>query len=375
MNFISLIIISILGIICLGVIFYLSVYFRLVFSSILFMVLIVLIRSGIFIVNEGSQAVITQFGAVVGKAYTEAGLYFKVPFLWKVNYFDKRLFRESSFEVAIPTSDGYFITLDEVFNWRISDASIFIQTMENVDAARTFIRNNVSGGFRQAVARNKMIDIVRSNDRGIPDTSYLDLEELEMNSYETAPGHQLKNVYKLTVGRAKLNSQIRDEISKYTQEFGIEIVGVLIRNVSYELNVEERIHLRMIMERLREAARLNSLGRSEAQRIKGLTNLKYQEIIAPAQRNALLIKGKAEAEAARIQALAFDKDKNFYSFWRSISAYVDAIPNMSQGIILSTDNPFLQWIRKGESQESPIPPLKASLKEEDLTEDRKEGSK
>jgi membrane protease subunit HflC len=358
MNLAALIITIIAFLIVTYVVLSLRFHIRMRFSLIYFFIasFILIVRGGIFVVNEGSQVVITQFGAIIGEPYTKAGLYFKIPFIWKVNYFDKRIFRESDYQTRIPTKDGYFIVLDEVFNWRINDPSLFIQTMSTMDKARTLIRNNLSGGIRQAVSANDLLSIIRSFNKTSPIATFLDslrnqLPIDQLKKRQDFGGNSLLGMtIKVESGRSEIMSQIRRQSHDYLNQFGIEIVGVLIRNIKYDPSVEKRVYQRMYMERVREAERLRSSGRSEASRIKGQMKKKYQEITAPARMKALLIKGQAEATALKIQAQSFGQNEPFYNYWRMLRVYEESLPTMSQGIIFSMDSPLLKLINEGSSK-------------------------
>lgn len=329
---------------------------KLFFINLAAVLFILFIRSGVFIVNEGSQAVVTQFGAIVGEPYTKAGIYFKIPFIWKVNYFDKRIFRESEFQTRAPTKDGYFITVDEVFNWRINNPSLFIQSMHNIDMARMVIKNNVSGAIRQAVAANDLLSIIRTDDRTDPIATFLknirnELPQQDPSQKVDVAGNTLLGIsINIETGRSDILAKVKKSSYDYLSQFGIELVGVFIRSVKYDPSVEKTIFNRMYQERMREAERLRSSGRSEAQRIKGQTRKKYQEIMGPANQQALLIKGEAEATALKIQAESFGKNEPFYNYWRMLRVYEENLPNMSQGIIFSMESPLLKWINDGDRQ-------------------------
>jgi membrane protease subunit HflC len=317
-----------------------AIYFSIV-------VAIILLRSGIFIVNEGSQAVITQFGAIVGEPYTKAGLYFKVPMLWKVVFLDKRIYREAQLSARIPTKDGYFITVDEVFNWRISDPVVYIQTMSTLNQARMMIKNNISGAIRQEIAANDLLSIIRTNDKNTPITSYLTGSVLSMNGLGSS--NLLGMKVHVAIGREELITRVERNVNQFMNQYGVEIKGVLLRSIRYDLQVEDSIYHRMSMHRLREAARLRASGRAQALYTEGLANLKVQQIIAPELQKALTIKGQAETDALVIQAQAYGKNADFYNYWRMLRVYQESLSKMSQGMVLTMDSPFLKWIKEGDA--------------------------
>lgn len=313
---------------------------KMIFSFIVFFIFLMLLRTGVFIVNEGTQAVITQFGSIVGKPYTTAGLYFKIPLLWKVNYLDKRIYTEPEYEADITTKDGYFITLDTVFNWQITNGAVFLETMNNIDTAKAFLRNITSGSVRQIISEHNLLETIRSKNIDYQDKFVLDgmtRKERKILGMDD----------KIVLGRSRLSIEMVNSINRYLKQYGIHVVGVLIRNIKYEPTVEKIIYSRMITEKLREAEKLRSTGRSEALRIRGELKRTYSSIISPANRKATLIIGEAEAIATRIQARAYDRDRDFYNYWRTLRVYKDNLPKQSQGIFLGGDSPILQWLVSG----------------------------
>jgi membrane protease subunit HflC len=333
-----------LGIVLAAIIIvFLSFRMKMLPTFIIFLTLILLLRAGVFMITEGSQAVITQFGKIVGTAYTKPGLYVKIPFIWKVNYFDKRIYTEPEYQAGVATKDGYFITLDTVFLWQISDAQLFIRAMSDSNEAKALLKNIVSGSVRQVISENNLLDTIRS--KSFHDTPVSVLDGLSKQD------HKLLGIDdKLGIGRAELSSLMTQQVNEYSQKFGVKVLAILLRNIKYEPSVEQFIYSRMVLERLREAAKLRSRGRSEAQRIKGEMHRKYQAIVAPATKNALAIMGAAEADATRIQAQAYGKNIDFYNYWRMLRVYKENLPTMSQGLILSTDNKLLQWLSKGKNE-------------------------
>lgn len=307
----------------------------------------VLIQSGVFIVNEGSQVVLTQFGRIVSKPYTHAGLYFKVPFFWKAHYFDKRIYIDADYQVNVATKDQYFISVDTVVNWRIIEPDTFFVMLDSTDnATRVILRNIVSGSVREVVSNYDLVETIRSKNLTKDALSLVDYEKGDLKK----DGGIHREVY---YGRKDLAEEMKERIVDYTKIFGIEIVKVLITDVRYTSKVENRVYERMVQERSRAATKLRSTGMKHYQMIMGELDKKYQTIIAPAEREALIIRGTAEAKATDIYARSFGKNQRFYNFWRLLKAYDTAIPAMSQGAFFTTDSDFLrllngQGVKRGE---------------------------
>ena len=99
--------------------------------SILALAMLLFLTGAVYIVDETQQAVITQFGEPIGQPITKAGLYFKIPIIRQVNYFDKRLLQWDGNPNQIPTKDKRYIWVDTTARWRIKDALKFMQSVTN----------------------------------------------------------------------------------------------------------------------------------------------------------------------------------------------------------------------------------------------------
>lgn len=314
---------------------------RTVFVFLLGLTIVFLLKSGVFIVYEGSQVVLTQFGQIINQPYREAGLYFKVPFLWKANYFDKRIYTDTDYQANIPTRDKYFISVDTVVNWRIADPATFFTVMDNSnDEIRVILRNIVSGSVREIISKYDLIETLQVKKGEAPPMTLL-------QDFVTKPDKMDDNYHNpVFYGRVRLVNEMRSNIKKYMNDFGIDVVKVLITDIRYSDEVEKRVYDRMIQQRLRMAARLRSMGLKDFHKIMGELHKDYQSIIAPAQKEALLIRGTAEAQVTEIYANAYGQSSKFYNYWRTLRAYNEGIPAMSKGAFLSTDSAFLKLLQK-----------------------------
>ena len=122
----------------------------------------VVLANAFFVLPEGKQAVITQFGRPVGKTITEAGLKFKTPFIQEVTFFDKMILIWDGDPNQIPTNDKTFVYLDVTARWRISNALVFLQAVNNETRAQTILDDIIDGTVRDLVNKNDLVEIIRS---------------------------------------------------------------------------------------------------------------------------------------------------------------------------------------------------------------------
>jgi modulator of FtsH protease HflC len=208
---------------------------------------IVVVYDGFFIVEEGKQVMITQFGKPIGTPKTEAGIFFKMPFVQQVNEFDKRIVIWNGEPNQIPTNDKTFVYLDVTARWRITDALMFMQAVKTVDRAQSLLNDIIGGTVRDMVNKNNLIEIVRSSDWS--------LENMTPSNQE--PGTRPER------GRDVISQQALEIAALATPQYGIELLDVVFKRVNYIDTVRERVYDRMISERKRIAAEKRSTGEGQ----------------------------------------------------------------------------------------------------------------
>jgi membrane protease subunit HflC len=290
--------------------------------------LIVTVANGFYVLEEGKQAVITQFGRPVGQPVTEAGLHFKTPYIQEATYFEKKILIWDGDPNQIPTNDKTFVYLDVTARWRITDALIFLQAVNNETRAQTILDDIIDGTVRDLVNKNDLVEIIRSSDFS-PETMTNSAVELE----------------KLKYGRDKITSMIHETASKITPQYGIELVDVMFKRVNYIDTVRNKVYDRMISERKRIAAEKRSMGEGQKAEIMGKVERQLKVIISTANREAEEIKGKADAEASKIYADAYNQDPEFYSFTKSMESYKAAV-GQNTNLVLSSDSEFYKFFQK-----------------------------
>jgi len=289
----------------------------------------VTIWDGFFILPEGQQAVITQFGAPVGKSLTEAGLHFKTPFIQQVQYFDKRILTWNGDPNQIPTNDKTFIYMENTARWRIADPLRFLQAVGSEKRAMTLLDDILDGTVRDLVNKNNLIEIIRSSDWS-PEFMAAVVESRDM-------------VVPPKVGRDKISQMVLDDASKITPQYGIELMDIMFKRVNYIESVRLKVYDRMISERKRIAAEKRSTGEGRKAEILGRVDRELQEITSTAQREATEIRGKADAEAAHIYGQAYSDHAEFYAFQKSLESYRNIITK-NTSLVLSADSNLFRYL-------------------------------
>jgi membrane protease subunit HflC len=288
--------------------------------------------SAAYRVSESEQAIITQFGDPVGDPVTEPGLHFKMPFVQRVNLFEKRFLEWDGNPNQVPTRDKRFIWVDTYARWRIVDPLLFFQRLRDERGAQSRLDDILDGETRNAVARYDLIELVRSNNRD-PDDVLVEAEEEEV----------ILNV--IEKGREQISREILARASTRTADLGIELLDLRIKRISYVDEVQQDVFARMIAERRRIAALFRSEGEGEAARIQGERERELQRIQSEAFRTAEELRGKADAEATDVYAGAYGRDADFYAFTRSLESY-EKVMDADTMFILGTDSEFLKYLER-----------------------------
>ncbi len=311
-----------------------------------FIIAIVLVNSSYFIIHEGQQGIVTQFGKPVGDPITSAGVHFKTPFIQDVRFVDKRILSWDGFPNQIPTKDKKYIKVDTTARWKVVDALKFIQTVQNERGAKARLDTILDGYTRDIISGHNLVEAVRdSNDilKTIQDkkTALQIRKDRGESILEEEIGSEIEAI---KVGREALSQMIVKQADKELITLGIKLIDVQLRRISYEQSVEKKVYERMISERQRIAQKIRSIGKGEKAKIEGRITKDLKEIESLAYREAEVIKGKAEAKAAKIYADSLNRDPKFYEFIRTMEAYKNSIKSDSK-LILSSDSDFLKFLQ------------------------------
>ena len=283
---------------------------RLPFIAVIAAVVLFLVYSSIFVVNERQQAIVLRFGEIVN-VETEPGIYFKAPFPFfeadNVQIIDDRILRFDLDDIRVQVSGGKFYEVDAFVAYRISDP-------------RTF-RQAVSGSVSQAEARLRTrLDAALRRVYGV-------------RGFEAA----------LSEERAEMMREVRDQLRPDATSLGLEIEDVRIRRTDLTQEVSQQTYDRMKAERLAEAERLRARGREAAQRIRARADREVVEIVAEARKESEILRGEGEAERNAIFAEAFQRDPAFFEFYRSMIAYSNALLGTGTTMVLSPDSDFFRY--------------------------------
>ena len=304
----------------------------------------VVIFSGLYVVDETEQVVITQLGKPVGEPIKKAGIHLKMPFIQTAHYFEKRILKWDGSPNQIPTKDKKYIWVDTTARWRIKDPLLFMERVGTIETAQSRLDGIIDSVVRDHVSDNLLVQLVRSEGWKEQEES-LSTELLTIEKTATQKPRDEMTAKNLP-GREMITRAMLADASKLVPKYGIELIDIRIKRINYVASVQRKVFDRMISERQRIAAQYRSEGEGEKAAILGKMRKELDRINSEAYKRSQEIKGEADAKVTKIYGDAFGKDPAFYSFFKTLEIY-RKYPNKNTSIIITTDSDFYSFL-KGE---------------------------
>jgi membrane protease subunit HflC len=272
-------------------------------------VLLVIVSGSMFTVDQRQNALVFQLGEVVSVKKTP-GLYFKLPLVQNVRYFDTRILTlDSADPERFITSEKKNVLVDSFIKWRVFDAKQFYVSVGG-DEMRAQIRLNqtVNDGLRAEFGKRTVNEVVSGR-------------------------------------REEIMSIIRAKADTDARKIGVQVVDVRIKRVDLPESVSENVYRRMEAERKQVANELRSTGAAEAEKIKADADKQKDVIVAEAYRDAQRVKGEGDARASAVYAAAYGRNAEFYAFYRSMQAYRDSFKSKSDVMVLDPSADFFKYMK------------------------------
>lgn len=258
----------------------------------------------LFTLQETKQAIVLQFGNPV-KTYVDPGLKFKMP--WQnVVFLDSRVLNLDVPPEEVTTSDQKRLIVDAFARFQIKDALKLYQRVFNENGARDFLSTPIRSQLREVL------------------------------------GKQTFNTL-LSAERSSLMEQIRSGANVSAQDLGIELVDVRIKRADLPKANSDAIYRRMNTEREQEAKEIRAEGGEEKLRIEAEANKERTVMLAKAEQQSQTIRGDGDAQAVKIFANAFERDEEFFAFYRSMQAYRKSLNSNDTSLVLSPDSEFFEY--------------------------------
>ena len=273
--------------------------------------LLLVLSASMFVVDQRQNAIVFRLGEVVS-IKKDPGLYFKVPMLDNVRYFDVRIL---TIDTAEPerflTSEKKNVLVDLFVKWRITDVRSYFTSVGGDELrAQTRLLQTINDGLRAEFGNRTVHDVVSGE-------------------------------------RDKIMDLMRKKANEDASKIGVEVLDVRLKRVDLPQEVSESVYRRMEAERKRVANELRSTGSAESEKIRADADKQKEVILAEAYRDAQRIKGEGDAKASAIYAKAYEINPEFYAFYRSLEAYRASFKNKSDVLVLEPNSDFFKYMKSG----------------------------
>jgi len=262
-----------------------------------------------FSVDQREYAIVFRLGQIIS-VEQQPGLHFKVPLLDNVRYFEKRIVTLDWVEPdRFITSEKKNVLVDSFVKWRIIDpAKYYVSVRGDEKQAEARLSQVVNDGLRAEFGKRTIHDVISGE-------------------------------------RAKIMDILRDKADHEARQMGIQVLDVRLKRVDLPQEVSDSVYQRMEAERKRVANDLRSQGAGAAEKIRADADKQREVILAEAYREAQRIKGEGDAKASEIYASAYNKNPEFYAFYRSLEAYRNSFRSKSDVLVLDPSSEFFKYLK------------------------------
>lgn len=280
-----------------------------IFFAIGALFLLIILSNSIYILDQRQTALTLQLGEPIDYDI-EPGLKARMPFIQEVIFFDKRVQNLAADTTEVIAADQKTMRVDAFTKYRIIDGLKFYQTAKD------------ERGFKQRLA--PILD----------------------SSLRQVLGSKPFKIL-LSPERSAIMLKIREILNAEAKGFGVQIVDVRITRADLPDKSREAVYDRMKSDREKEAKEIRAEGGEHAQIISSTAEKEKMIILAEAKKKAEIIRGQGDAEAIKTFAQAFNRDPEFYDFYRTMLAYRNSIKKSDTRVILSPDSEFFKYFKKG----------------------------
>jgi len=274
-----------------------------------------LVVSTVFVVPEGQRGIVFQFSKIKRDAETgemriyAPGLQFKVPLIERVKLLDARVQTLDEAPDRFVTSEKKDLMVDSYVKWRIADFSRFyLRTQGNFDQAAALLKQKVNNGLRTEFGARTIQEIVSGT-------------------------------------RDEVMDEALKSAKSSREDLGIEVIDVRVKAINLPNEVSNSIFERMRAERNAVAKEHRSKGQEQSEIIRATIDSKVTVMLADAQKNSIELRGEGDALAAKIYADTYNKDAEFYSFYRSLEAYQNSFNDKSDIMVVKPDSDFFHYLK------------------------------
>ena len=272
-------------------------------------VALILLSMSMFVVDQRQNAIVFQLGEIV-RVITKPGLYFKIPLMQNVRYFDSRILTLDAGEPErFITAEKKNVMVDSFIKWRIVDVKqYYISVGGDEERAKTRLLQTVNSSMREEFGKRTIHEVVSGE-------------------------------------RDQIMDVLRTKTDADARKIGVQVLDVRLKRVDFPPEISDSVYRRMEAERKRVANELRATGAAESEKIKADADKQRQVILAEAYREAQTTKGEGDAKASALYAAAFGRDPEFYAFYRSLEAYKRSFKNKSDVMVVDPSSDFFKYLK------------------------------
>ena len=272
-------------------------------------VVLIVLSLSLFVVDQRQNAIVFRFGEIIS-IKKEPGLFFKLPIIDNVRFYDVRILTVDTGEPErFLTSEKKNVLVDLFVKWRIAEVEkYYISVGGDEGRAQTRLLQTINDGLRAEFGNRTVHDVVSGE-------------------------------------RNRIMELMREKANEDAQRIGVEVLDVRLKRVDLPQEVSESVYGRMKAERTRVANELRSTGAAESEKIRADADKQREVIIAEAYRDAQLIKGEGDAKATATYSRAYEANPEFYAFYRSLEAYRQSFKNKGDVLVLEPNSEFFKYLK------------------------------
>lgn len=310
--------------------------------GVIVVIALILVNTGLYVVDEKEQVIITRFGQVTSVTQNP-GIYIKAPFVDTATTYDRRVLRIDAPPERMLDQDINILEIDAYARYRIVDPVQFRKTLQSEENARRVLGQRINAALRAAVAG-------RSREQIIGGDVELDADGNPVTDDEG--NSQVSATENRTIMLIEVLTSIRDELAAEPEPFGIVMLDVRIKRADFPGEVSGRVFERMRSDREKIARKLRAEGEEESRRRRAEADRRVEVILAQADQEANHLRGEGEARAIAILADSLNEDPEFFAFQRSLEAY-QTLMNQQTTVILSSEADIFKFLQgPGQTPES-----------------------
>jgi membrane protease subunit HflC len=286
---------------------------RLLYILLSLIVLILAVRASVFTVTEGRLAIKSVGGEIVD-SNIQPGLHFRIPLVEEVSFFDKRIITQLYPAERFLTREQEQLNVDFYVKWRISNLRRYYEaTGGTEEVANARLGETIKDSIKSVVTQRTLQQVI-------------------------------------TAERTEFTDAMMKNARPAAEQLGVQLVDVRITKIDLPQQVRDSVYDRMRATFKAQAAKLRAEGIETSERTRAEANKEQTEVLADAARQAAQIRGEGDASASEVYAKSYSKNAEFYSFYRSMQSYRDAIGTQSDVLVIAPDSAYFKYFKQPQAQ-------------------------